>query len=199
MNLIQKNQYGPFDLTKEILKGRPVIFPTDTLPALGVAPKYAYKLWEIKKRPKNKPLILMASSINYLIDLIIPEAKKDALEFANLHWPGALTMVFPTSCREFEMLNPFQKNIGMRIPNLMVAQKLLSQSGPLATTSANISGERPILNEKEAYEIFPEVPFLGPTPWPKPSGCASTVISWESPGEWKLLRKGSLIPENVSI
>ena len=75
---------------------------------------------------------------------------------------------------------------------LVVARELLSQTGPLATTSANISGKSPVKDAFEASIQFPEIPILGPVPWPKSSGIASTVVEWKE-GKWNLLRSGSVI------
>ena len=73
-----------------------------------------------------------------------------------------------------------------------MARDLLIQSGPLATTSANLSGESPVENALEASVQFPGIPILGPVPWPNSSGMASTVIEWNQ-GQWKLIRPGSVV------
>ena len=59
---IEDNLFDLKDLVCKLNSESPVLFPTDTLPALAVVPKAAYKLWDIKKRPSNKPLILMGSN-----------------------------------------------------------------------------------------------------------------------------------------
>ena len=44
---------------------------------------------------------------------------------------------------------------------------------------------------------FPQLPLLGPLPWPKPSGLASTLIEWKGKGNWDLLRTGTVIPLEI--
>ncbi len=56
------------------------------------------------------------------------------------------------------------------------------ETGPLATTSANISGQSPVKDALEASIQFPGIPIL----------MASTVIEWNE-GEWKLIRAGSVV------
>ena len=185
------------DLSIRLHQGNAVIFPTDTLPALGVCPKYSNKLWKIKNRPKEKPLILMASKIEQLFKWVLPIALEDASKMAERYWPGALTLVLPAIGKEVELLNQKNNSIGMRVPRSSLARELLSHSGPLATTSANLSGGPPSLSAEEAFRIFPKMNFLGPMPWPDFSGLASTVISWESEGNWRLLRRGAVIPKNL--
>ena len=180
-----------------LYKGLPAIFPTDTLPALGIIPKFSQKLWDIKKRPLDKPLILMASTKDKLLEFILPIAVQDASDMAQKYWPGPLTMVLPAAGNDVSLLNKKSNTIGIRIPENQLAMELLSQTGPLATTSANLSGEEPVMTEEEAFEKFPELSLLGPMPWPKPSGIASTVIEWKGPGDWKILRRGAVIPEVI--
>ncbi len=106
-------------------------------------------------------------------------------------------MVLPASNEIVDLLNPGANTIGIRIPDCLPSKNLFSKSGPLATTSANLSGSTPSLNEEDASSNFPGLPLLGPLPWGKPSGIASTVIRWESNANWSFLRKGSLIPLNI--
>ena len=54
---------------RTLKSGLPIIFPTDTLPAIGSLPKFSNIIYEFKKRDRNKPLILMGSEHKHLIDL----------------------------------------------------------------------------------------------------------------------------------
>ncbi len=183
------------DLSEKLCQGAQVLFPTDTLPALGSLPSFASKIWALKRRSLSKPLILMGGNSEDVFEYVHLTALEDARELAKLYWPGALTMVLPTTGKELQSLNPRSQNIGMRVPDCSLARELLIESGPLATTSANISGELPASNAIEASKIFPELPLLGPIPWPTSSGLASTVILWERSSTWRLLRKGAVLPE----
>ena len=184
-------------LSLMLREGAAALFPTDTLPALASIPERATQLWKIKRRPTNKPLILMGSSASELLQFAGLNSLKDAELMASKYWPGALTMILPSSGSIVDALNPGGVNIGIRIPACEVAIELLSKSGPLATTSANIAGYPPTLNAEEATNCFPGLPLLGPLPWPNPSGLASTVIQWRSKGCWQVLRKGAVIVQEV--
>ncbi len=180
------------DLVLLLKEGSPALFPTDTLPALAVIPEHANDLWSLKKRPRTKPFILMASSSAELFDFVLPEALKDAWEIGSAYWPGALTLVLPAKGSAVKFLNPFGSTIGMRVPACDLAIDLLKKSGPLATTSANLSGLEPLVSVMELSKTFPKVPLLGPLPWPKLSGLASTLIKWNGEGKWEMLRQGSV-------
>ncbi len=194
---MELNLFGPEDLLINLRGGSPALFPTDTLPALATLPNFASKLWAIKNRPKSKPFILMGSKQEDLLQFVEPHALEDAFDFAQIYWPGTLTMVLPSSKELAGKLNPGGLSIGMRVPRCEMTQKLLERTGPLATTSANLSGEKPSLLPEEVAKCFPQLPLLGPLPWPKPSGLASTVISWEAKGSWQLIRRGAVMPEKL--
>ena len=185
-------EFGISDLALKLKKGSLALFPTDTLPALCSYPKYSKKIWTIKKRPSSKPLILMGGCLDDLFDFVDPCAIDDALELAKTYWPGALTIVLPTIGHFSKSLNFQSSSLGFRVPALRLARDLLLKTGPLATTSANISGEAPVKDALEASIRFPGIPILAPVPWPKSSGIASTVVKWEE-GKWKLLRPGSVV------
>ena len=185
-------QFGIDDLSSRLKDGSLALFPTDTLPALCSYPKYSKKIWTIKKRPLTKPLILMGGCLEDLFKFVHPCAKEDGLTLAKIYWPGALTIVLPTIGNFADNLNCQSNSIGLRVPALKLARDLLMKTGPLATTSANISGDSPAKDALEASTKFPGIPILAPVPWPNSSGMASTVISWEK-GTWNLLRPGSVV------
>ena len=180
------------DLASKLRKGSLALFPTDTLPALCAYPQFSEKIWTIKKRPSNKPLILMGGCLDDLFEFVKPSAIEDGLKLAKNYWPGALTIVLPTIGNFSKNLNSNSNSLGLRIPALKLARDLLMQTGPLATTSANISGQPPVRDALEASIQFPGIPRLAPVPWPKSSGVASTVVEWKE-GKWNLLRSGSVI------
>ena len=76
---------------KTLKSGLPIIFPTDTLPAIGCLPKFSNTIYEFKKRDRDKPLILMGSEKKQLIDYVHESAKEDYENIASKYWPGALT------------------------------------------------------------------------------------------------------------
>ncbi len=178
-------------------KNSALIFPTDTLPALATLPENAEILWKIKNRPTTKPFILMGSSAEQLLKFVLPKSLPDSLKICSSYWPGALTIILPASGEILKNLNPFGNSIGLRVPACKRTIEFLEKSGPLATTSANLSGEKPAVHPNEIHKCFPEIPLLGPLPWPKASGLASTLIEWKGPGMWHLIRQGSLIPSEI--
>ena len=178
---------------KTLKSGLPIIFPTDTLPAIGCLPKFSNIIYEFKKRDRNKPLILMGSENKYLIDYVHESAKKDYENIASKYWPGALTIVIPASEKQPVNLTSNDLTIGLRIPNSYLAQSLMTETGPLLTSSANISGFKGSTTVEGIALDFPSVKILGPIPWGESSGKASTIIFWKKSGNWRLIREGEVL------
>ena len=178
---------------EKINSGLPIIFQTDTLPAIGCLPKFSEIIYEIKKRDINKPLILMGAE-NYEFNEFVQEsALKDFKYMASRYWPGALTMVIPISKAKRSFLTSSNFTLGLRIPNSNMAKSFLKKTGPLLTSSANISGVETATSVEDISIDFPNVDILGPIPWKKCSGKASTIISWVDYGKWKLIRQGQVL------
>ncbi len=173
--------------------GLPIIFPTDTLPAIGCLPNFSKIIYEYKKRDRNKPLIMMGSEYKQFIECVHESAKEDYENIATKYWPGALTMVIPSSGKQIETITSTDLTLGLRIPNSYVAQSLLKETGPLLTSSANISGLKGSVTVQGIAIDFPSVEILGPLPWVKSSGKASTIISWKKRGDWRLIRQGEVL------
>jgi L-threonylcarbamoyladenylate synthase len=126
-------------------------------------------------------------------------------QMADRYLPGALTLVLPASDRVSPELNPKDPTtIGVRVPNHPIAQAILSRTGPLATTSANLSGQPALQTMAEIEAQFPQVLTLSPSELQalqstspltssfSPSGVPSTVVRWTESG-WEVLRQGAVV------
>ena len=123
--------------------GKPVIFPTDTVFGLGVAVNHApspEELYQLKQRSSDKPIAWLVGSIDDLARYG-KNVSAEALELARAHWPGALTLIVEASDEVPPAYRSAAGTIALRVPNDPTARTLIEQVGPLATTSANISGE----------------------------------------------------------
>ncbi|HEY9819698.1 MAG TPA: L-threonylcarbamoyladenylate synthase, partial [Candidatus Sericytochromatia bacterium] len=145
-----------------------------------------------------KPLILMGASPESLLPFVSGTAAELEIwqQVALQHWPGALTLVLPASDQVPMAMNPIDPTtIGVRVPNSSIAIAILSQTGPLATTSANRSGQPPLQTMAEIEAQFPNVLTLQSSELESAQaitlGVPSTVAKWTSSG-WEILRQGSV-------
>ncbi|MEM6520929.1 MAG: L-threonylcarbamoyladenylate synthase [Cyanobacteria bacterium P01_C01_bin.70] len=180
-------------------------FPTDTVPALAARPDQGDRIYALKERSTEKPLILMGASLDDLLPYVTGTAEEIVLwqQMAARYWPGALTLVLPASDRLPSSMNPQQTGtLGIRVPNHPLARHVLAHTGPLATTSVNRSGQPALENSKDIAAQFPDLLLLsdGAITALKmqlgdfsliASGIPSTVIRWHGES-WEILRQGSV-------
>jgi tRNA threonylcarbamoyl adenosine modification protein (Sua5/YciO/YrdC/YwlC family) len=171
-------------------EGKIVGVPTDTLYGLAADPyrqDALESIFVLKGRPQVKPLAILVASIDQAMSLAMFTDR--ALDFADRHWPGALTLVVPRLEATPDWLgHPARRSIGLRCPDHPVALELLGHSGPLAVTSANVAGQPAATSDEEARAFFGDevaVYLEGESP----GGVASTILDLteESP---LVLRKG---------
>jgi L-threonylcarbamoyladenylate synthase len=202
-------QTSLFEMARALKVGPALVsFPTDTVPALATCPQHTHLIYVAKRRPIEKPLILMGASFNDLLPYVAGSAAEvDAWRtVAEEYWPGQLTLVLPAMSKPSKgiaplpaTLNPQNSNtdlqtLGIRVPNHPIALALLALTGPLATTSANVSGQPPLLKPLEIARTFPTALTLSAEafdPDQDASGTPSTVAKWTGHG-WEILRQGKI-------
>lgn len=134
-------------LKKEILDGKLIIYPTDTVYGLGsimTNEKSLENIYKVKTRKFSSPLIALISSVKYIEEIaILNEREKELIEkLAKEFWPGALTLILNKKLEVPSVMVSGGNTVGVRIPNLDLALNIIELAGgKLATTSANISGE----------------------------------------------------------
>ena len=177
-----------------------VAFPTDTVYGLGADPFNEAALWSIyeaKGRPEEKPIALLVSTFEDL-RRVTAEVPPLAERLIERFWPGPLTVVVPASPELPKVLLAGRETVGVRMPDHPLALRLLqSFGGPLAVTSANLSGE-PDLCTAEAVEaaLGGRVPMIldgGRTP----GGAPSTVLDLSTTPP-RLLREGPISREQFA-
>ncbi len=170
---------------KILKKGGLVAFPTETVYGLAanfLDEKAVDRVYEVKKRPRSKPLTIQvpdAQAIEGFGCEMIPDARVLMEDF----WPGALTII---------LMSKDGKKMGFRIPKNEVALRLIEGSGvPIVAPSANLSGESPPRDPKSVLDsLGGKIEALldgGPTEL----GIESTVVDLtvEPP---KILRRGAI-------
>ena len=177
---------------EKLKTGKPIIFQTDTLPAIACMPEYSNIIYKIKKRDKNKALILMGSQVQQVLDYVDNDAIDDFQKVADKFWPGPLTLIIPISKNKSLNFISSENTLGIRIPDSLTARALILETGPLATSSANISGLDTSFVAESVSNDLPDVDLLGPVPWEECSGIGSTIISWAKDGKWRLVREGQI-------
>jgi L-threonylcarbamoyladenylate synthase len=177
--------------------GELLAFPTDTVYGLGAVihnPDSIEGLYLTKERDRAKAIPVLLGKHSDL-DSVAIKTSPEARRLAERFWPGPLTLVVPRHPSLPEVLSPY-KTIGVRMPNHPSTLELLQRTGPLAVTSANLSGFPSTVTAQEVFEqLQGRIPLIidgGRTP----GGSPSTVVDCTSP-QLVILRAGPLTEEDL--
>jgi L-threonylcarbamoyladenylate synthase len=196
--MLPADRPGAIDRALAILKkGGLAAFPTDTvygLGALAFSAQAIEQLFVVKDRDTAKAIAVLVGHTEDL-RLVTREMNETARRLAERFWPGALTLVVPRHPDLPANLSPLP-TIGVRMPDHPVALALLTRSGPLAVTSANLSGGASLTTAQEVLQqLGGRIPFIldgGRTPGGQPS----TVVDCTQP-EPLILRQGPITMEEL--
>ncbi|MEJ2305831.1 MAG: L-threonylcarbamoyladenylate synthase [Anaerolineales bacterium] len=172
--------------------GGTVAFPTDTVYGLAALPferKSVDRLYVIKGRNSTRAIAVLLGDLSDLRRIAVSPSEA-ALRLADRFWPGPLTLIVP---RNPDLPDILSKNltIGVRIPDHPVALQLLRMAGPLAVTSANISGNTNTTTVQEVLEQLDGRVHLIIDGGRTPGGIPSTVVDCTQPGP-VILRPGPI-------
>ena len=184
---------GEADAVRALEAGGLVVFPTDTVYGIGVAVRYADSpaaIYAAKKRDGGKPVAWLVAGVDALSEfgLDVPES---AIDLARRHWPGALTIIVKASAAVPRSFQSAQGTIGLRMPANETALSLVRAVGPIATSSANVSGETDSGTFDGLDRDLLESASVAIEGNEMPSGVASTVVDC-SEGELVVLRRGDV-------
>lgn len=173
---------GPAELVEmaasELRSGRAVIVPTDTVYGLAALPENVDLLFELKQRSLDKAVAILVARPADAEELFDPLPTTRRL-MENC-WPGALTIV--------------QDGCGVRCPDHLLVQALAAAVGPIATTSANLSGQPTPDTAAEAAAAFPDVQLV--IDGGKLQSPPSTVVEVTEAG-LSILRQGAIDVEGI--
>jgi len=180
-------------------RGGIVVYPTDTLYALGARADDAAALERLRRaklRQEGKPLPLLAADRDQV--LLVARLEGVADRVAGRIWPGPLTLVLPALPGVAAAVTAGTGTVGIRVPASAVARALAARAGfPLVSTSANpAGGPAPSRVSELAPALRRQVDHVldgGATP----GGPPSTVVRLDGESV-RVLREGAISPEAVA-
>ncbi len=183
-------------------EGGVVAFPTETSYGLGASIRNLEaleRIYKIKRRPKDKPLLVLIPDISHL-ELLAAEIPEVVKPLAERFWPGPLTLIFRAKPDLPWPLCASTGKVGVRISSNPWAKALLEAVGhPITATSANVSGAPPATTAQEVAEALKDpAPDMildgGRVPGMPPSTILD--VSVDPP---RLLRVGVIVSEDIPI
>lgn len=199
LSLDQKNAVK--EAAQALSRGQLVGFPTETVYGLGAdaANEDALrKLFELKGRPSNHPVIVHLSSADDLSKWAshVPEA---AITLANIFWPGPLTLVLKKGKHVLSQVTGGQDTVALRVPSHPVAQALLSEFGSgIAAPSANRFGRLSPTSADDVRAEFGSDLAVVLDGGPSEVGIESSIVDL-SGEEARILRPGMIQAESIFL
>ena len=144
------------DYANIIKNGDVVAFPTETVYGLGADATNLdaiQKVYELKGRPSDNPLIVHLSNLDQIRDYVV-DIPKVAEELIQEFWPGPLTLILEKKTTVLDAVTAGLPTVALRIPNRKEALELIDLTGPLVAPSANISGKPSPTKAEHVKEDF---------------------------------------------
>ena len=198
--MLSANELNTAQIAADILQaGGLVAIPTETvygLGANGLDPQAVAKIFEVKGRPQDNPLILHISKAEDMEQFChsIPQA---AYALAEAFWPGPLTMVLPAKDIVPASTRAGLPSVAVRCPDCDITRAIIRSAGvPVAAPSANISGKPSTTTAQHVYDDHAgKIPLIvdgGPCR----VGVESTIVDLTD-ARPRLLRPGGITPEQL--
>lgn len=184
-----------------------VVLPTDTvygIAANAFSPEAVQALLDAKGRGRQSPPPVLVSGLNQARALVesIPEA---AIKLAETFWPGALTMIFKAQPSLDWDLGETRGTVALRVPDHKIALALIEETGPLAVSSANLTGQPAAITCQQAFDYLQDSVSVYLDSGSSPKGEASTILDMTNlvdsydkdgklttSGKVKVIRRGAL-------
>jgi tRNA threonylcarbamoyl adenosine modification protein (Sua5/YciO/YrdC/YwlC family) len=178
-----------------IERGDCIVLPTDTVYGIGAdafSADAVQGLLNAKNRGRDMPppVLIADASLLRALTVDVPQTARDLVQ---RHWPGALTIICKAQPSLRMDLGETEGTIALRVPDHTLARDVLRRTGPMAVSSANISGRKAAVTCDQAIEQLGDrvAVYLdgGALPW---HGEPSTIVDFASSSDGVVLRKGAL-------
>ncbi|PRB08344.1 L-threonylcarbamoyladenylate synthase [Microbacterium sp. MYb64] len=188
-------------------RGELVVLPTDTVYGVGAdafSPAAVQRLLDAKGRGRQQPPPVLVGSTATLAALVetVPEPVQ---RLVDEFWPGGLTIVLPSQPSLVWDLGETHGTVAVRMPDHRVALALLEETGPLAVSSANLTGEPAAIELEAARSMLGDSIEVYLDAGPSTRGVASTIIDATSlvrPGgedaKVRVLREGAISRDELA-
>jgi len=185
--------------TLAIHRGNLIVLPTDTVYGIGADafdPAAVRKLLAAKGRGRDMPPPVLVSSVTTL-DALAVGVPQWARALVEHFWPGPLTLVCTQQASLQWDLGDTRGTVAVRMPDHSVALEILERTGPLAVSSANLTGRPPATDADQAEEMLGNAVAAivddGPTPGETPSTIIDVTLE-----QGRVLRPGALSIDDLN-
>jgi len=195
VNIVSCNKHGIEEILRSYKNGQIIVFPTDTVYGIGCDPfnrDSVTKIYQLKKRNKDKRFPILGFSKIELEEIV--EFNSIAEKISQKFWPGQVTLLLPI---KKEITDKIVSNgkLAVRVPNNECILSILKQCKLIIGTSANISGEKSILDSNEIKTKIPDIDVLVDN-GKIVSSSESTIIDFVG-NKLKIVREGVISKDEI--
>ena len=182
-------------------RGDVIAIPTETVYGLAVLPNpdALERLLAAKRRSVEKGIQLLVDSVEQVEQLVA--LTRSARLLAARFWPGALTIVLNRreDAQVPDQLGGGRSTLGLRLPDHQVPRQLARLLGPIAASSANLTGEPDATTAQRVAESLGDEVALIVDDGPVRGGTPSTVVDCSDPhGRPRVLREGAISAADIA-
>lgn len=184
-------------VAQAITADQPIVFPTDTVYGIGGNPASRVAVDAVlaaKGRGRQMPPPVLLANPQQ-VEIVAKNVPDVAYRLMEAFWPGPLTLILSTGQGVKYDLGNLPDTIAVRMPDHPVALQILERTGPLAVTSANLTGQPPATDCAQAVEYFGNQVALYFDGGATAGNVPSTIVSCVD--EVKILRLGKLTETEI--
>lgn len=180
--------------------GECIVLPTDTVYGIGAdafSSAAVQRLLDAKRRGADMPPPVLIAEPG-MLRALTQNPPRGALDLAKEFWPGALTLILKSQRTLQLKIGETSGTLAVRVPDHDYARELLRRTGPLAVSSANISGSPAASSTSEAQAQLGEAVAVYLDAGLAPGGVASTIVDFTADDRGRVVRRGALAYEALA-
>jgi len=182
-----------------IAAGECIVLPTDTVYGIGAdafSAAAVQRLLDAKQRGRDMPPPVLVAETG-MLEALADDLPASALRLAEAFWPGPLTLIVPAQKHLRMDLGETRGSIAVRVPDHDFTRDLLRRTGPLAVSSANVSGRPAATEVADAADQLGDSVAVYLDAGSTPGATASTIVDFVSETMGRIVRHGVLTTEQL--
>lgn len=182
------------DAADAVRAGECIVVPTDTVYGIGAdafSADAVGRLLAAKRRGRDMPPPVLIAERS-MLRALAADVPSGALALARRHWPGALTIVLKAQRTLRLELGETGGTVAVRVPDHDALRALLRRTGPLAVSSANVSGQPAATTCDEAVAMLGDEVAVYLDGGATAGGTASTIVDFSRDAAGRVLRQGAI-------
>jgi len=169
---------GMREARQAVVRGELIVLPTDTVYGVGADafnPEAVARLLAAKGRGRQQPPPVLVAGLD-MMRALVSEVPEPVARLVDEFWPGGLTVVLPAQPSLTWDLGDTHGTVAVRMPDQPIALQLITETGPLAVSSANLTGKPAAIEADDARRMLGDSVSVYLDAGPSSTGVSSTIV-----------------------